>query len=515
MSSVMPSSADRPASAGASRRMASGAVWVIGLRFSMRFLGFANTAILARLLMPEDFGIVALATSSLAALEALGTFGMLLALIRYQDAGREHYDTAWTVNLIKGVVTTLIIVALAEPLAAAMSEPRLVPVMWVVGLANLLQSLENVGMIEFRKDLRFDVEFRYFAAIRVAGMVLTIAAAVILRDYWALIIGTVAQSVVRLILSYTMHPFRPRLSLKAWRAMFGFSLWAWLASLTTFVRRQGRTLIVGGRTDATGVGTFSMASELSHLSNSEIVQPIMRVLFSGLAKQNRDPEQFRATLSKAMGILLLMHLPVCVGLALVTEPLVRVLLGTAWLGMVPVMQILAVAAAFSLPRQMIGIALVAYGRPRLDAAAGTLYAAVELPLFIAGLWYGGVEGGAYVILGATVFDCVVSLSLGWRAFGLTPAGLIGRNLRTLAATAAMTGAVLLAGHGFADSGDFGPALVELLALSGLGAAVFVLVQMLLWWASGRPDGPETYGLTLAYERFGWLRRFGPPVRTTP
>src|SRR5688572_28508821 len=107
-------------------RMARGAAWMVALRFTIRGVGLASTLILARLLVPADFGLVAIATSILGLLEAMSEFSFDTALIRHPDATRRHYDTAWTLSIMRAAATALLLVVLAVPVAGLFEEPRLV-----------------------------------------------------------------------------------------------------------------------------------------------------------------------------------------------------------------------------------------------------------------------------------------------------------------------------------------------------------------------------------------------------
>ncbi|MDQ2695408.1 MAG: oligosaccharide flippase family protein, partial [Pseudomonadota bacterium] len=97
------------------RRMASGALWMVLLKLAMRGIGLISTIVLARLLVPQDFGLVAMATSLVVMLEMMSEFQFDMALIKDQQAADYHYNTAWTLNIIKGLVTGLLIVAIAYP----------------------------------------------------------------------------------------------------------------------------------------------------------------------------------------------------------------------------------------------------------------------------------------------------------------------------------------------------------------------------------------------------------------
>ena len=95
--------------------MAKGAAWMIGMRMTIRVLGVISMLILARLLAPSDFGLVALATLVMGVVETMGQFGFDNAIIQNQAANHRHYNTAWTLNLIRGLLSALMLVALAGP----------------------------------------------------------------------------------------------------------------------------------------------------------------------------------------------------------------------------------------------------------------------------------------------------------------------------------------------------------------------------------------------------------------
>ena len=107
------------------------------------------------MLVPEDFGIVALATAYIAIVEGLTALPMAQALIRFRDADRSLYDTAWTLSVLRGVAIALLILASAAPVAGLMDEPRLITVILVLALRPLLEGLINPRFIDFDKDLDF------------------------------------------------------------------------------------------------------------------------------------------------------------------------------------------------------------------------------------------------------------------------------------------------------------------------------------------------------------------------
>ncbi len=189
-------------------RLMSGSVWMIAMRWSMRLLGLVSTAILARLLTPEDFGLVAMAAIAVGLVEVFSQIGVELALIRHPNPQRRHYDTAWTFNLLTGLILGGLMVLVAPLAAAFFEEPRVEPVLWVLAAAPLVRGAVNIGIVDFRRDLRFAKDFQYNFITRIAGFVTTVTLALVFRNYWALVIGTMAHGVYGLIVSFFIHPYR-------------------------------------------------------------------------------------------------------------------------------------------------------------------------------------------------------------------------------------------------------------------------------------------------------------------
>ena len=171
---------------GVRRQLTVGAIWTAGGRIVSNLLGVVSTLVLARLLTPADFGLVALATAVLGVLELLRLFGFDSALIQNRAATHEHYNTAWTFNILLGGLVAAALVIVAPAAAAFYAEPRLFGVLLCLALATFVQGFENVGVIAFRRDLELHREFNLLLLKRVVVFAVTIPLAFALRNYWAL-----------------------------------------------------------------------------------------------------------------------------------------------------------------------------------------------------------------------------------------------------------------------------------------------------------------------------------------
>ena len=478
------------------RGMARGAAWMLAARLVDKVLGLLSTLFLARLLVPEDFGLVAIATAVIAFLALLANFSFEVALIQHPAPNRGHYDTVWTIGLIFGVAIALVLIAISYPLASFYNEPRLVAIMPVLALSALLGQLHNVGCVDFSRNLQFHKEFLLSLYRRILTVPITIALAYWLRDYWALIWGAAVTAAVGTLLTYAMHPFRPRWSLAYKAELFGFSKWLFLSNLLQFVYLRAGDFIIGKLRGAYELGLFTMANEFGSLPATELVAPINRAAFPGYSRLASDRANLIEVYLRVMGLIALVALPVGVGIALTAEIFVPLLLGSKWVGAIPLLQLMALAGAIVALWSNTSYVFLAIGRPgRVTMLSG--FQATTTVMFLIGFLLLDMQNGVgWAILAAAVafaasnlYVSHVDLKIGWRnAFAALYRPAIG--CAALVISVVWIQALL------------GPpaALVEELLALGLsiavGAAGYTVAVLAAWWLSGRPAGPESYAVEL-------------------
>ena len=242
------------------KRTMIGSAWMIGWRLASRGLGMASTLLLARILAPADFGLVAMATTFSASIEALSQIGVLDALVRHERKDRSLYDTAFTLNVIRGLATALIIAGAAPLVAEFFGEPRLALVLLVLALNFAAQGCENVGPVEFRRKLAFASQFRLMLIPRLLQIVVTVTLALLQGSYWALVAGIVAGRMASLAASYALHPYRPRASLVAWRSLAAFSAWSWAAALVRLAWNRMDAFVIGANLGSARLARISSAA---------------------------------------------------------------------------------------------------------------------------------------------------------------------------------------------------------------------------------------------------------------
>jgi lipopolysaccharide exporter len=493
-------------------RMAKGAAWMIALRFAIRAIGLVSMIILARLLVPADFGLVAIATALAGALAAMSEFGFQVALIQNQAADRRHYDTAWTLGIIRGLVVAGALAAAAAALAAMFADQRLEPMLLLLAVGVLLTSLENIAVVDFRKDLQFHREFVYRTIPKIASFAVAIPLAINLRNYWALVLGILISQLTGVLLSYGMCTYRPRLSLSVWRELIHFSKWVLLNNILYFAYHRVDTLVIGRFVGAHPLGLFRMAHEIASLPTTEMVAPIRAAILPGYAKLAADPDRLRASFAATFGTIVMLAVPVALGIALTADPLVRLVLGEKWLQAIPLLEVLCIAGVVNVCTANTWPVFIALGRPWINTALTALGIAVLIPLLFWSVPQAGPRGAAWSLVAAAAIVLTANLVATLRLLSVSGWELVTQIWRTLAAVTAMMAAMLGVGAGLPHGEGLLATAVSLACTVLAGATTYLMSLWLLCRLPGLREGPEQRAISLLQVCLGWASPPSMPFR---
>lgn len=485
-----------------------GALIMIGMRWTDRLIGFVSTLILARLLVPEDFGIIAMASIVVGLADMLLDMGVNIALIQNSKATQEDYDAAWTIRLIESLLGTLLVFFLAQPAAEYFRDARVADVIQVLAFSLLITGCENIGIVSFQKKMEFGREFYFFFLKRMAGFLVTISAALLLHSYWAMVVGALSGRAVGTLLSYVLHPMRPRLSLVRVKPILSFSIWNLARSIGAFLIDNLHRFFVGRRESAGVTGAYTLGCDIAAMPSSELLAPLGRVLFPLFVKLKDDLFRLKETYLLSLGILALVGVPAGTGMVLVGRELVLALLGEKWMATVPFIQIVGVISILN----SIGVSgislLLALGRAKVTALNAWLQILLFAVLAVIAFPEGGATTIALLRLVAGIAGIMfLAILLMQELPILRLTEMLGSVWRPCLASFMMA-IVLLSTPIPPDI----PPVAQLLAKVLLGAATYALCQLVLWRLAGCSYGPEAYLL----EKFKYgrtvLRLLGrPPV----
>lgn len=492
-------------SEGLAGRTARGAAWIVAARMAMRLFGFVNMLVLARLLAPADFGLVAVALTAMQLLQNFSDIGVSQAVVRFRDAGRGDLDTLFTLSALRGLAVAALMVV-AAPLAASFyGDPRMTALFAVAGLYPLATGFINPRFYEFERNLDFSKEFLSSALNKFAGVAVSIAIAVIFRSYWAIVIGLVVSGVVQLALSYLMRPYRPRFTLVAFRKVFGFAGWLTGVSFVAALNNKLDAFVLARAVGASGTGLYYVGVQLAEMTTNEIAAPMARAVYPGLAALQSEAARMRAGFLKGVEALAAVALPASIGFAFVAEDLIGLLFGEKWAEAVPVVEILTPVIGLQTLFVATQFYAMALGRTRLVFIREVVFFLIRFPLFVwASLAY-GLMGAVWASAACGLFHVALNLALYAQVARARFWEPLWRTRRSLAAVAAMAGWFVFLRPLVPAIAD-APAAFRLPADIVIGAGVYIAALAAFWRAEGRPDGIEAVALSVVARAVDRRRR---------
>lgn len=473
-------------------RTARGAGWIIGWRMTTRLLGVFSTLILVRLLLPSDFGVVTLAMSFLQGINSLSEVGVSEAIIRADRPDRSIYDAGFTINVIRSLATSIVMIALAIPLGHFFNNKHLANVIFVLSGIWALSGFENIGLIDFWRFLAFDKEFKIKILPRLLSIGVAIPAAFVWHSYWALVGAIGTSQVVTLILSYTMHPYRPRFGFAGVKQIAGFSFWMWVNSLIGLIGGRVTTVYIGRLFGAAGVGIYGVGVEVATLASAEIVAPLCRALFSGFAAARHEGDNGAETLLRVLSLMSLVIFPLSVGISLVAYPVIKLAFGPEWLKAVPIVEVMGVATTLTLFGSVSGMLFAAHSLVKTMVSMNFASMALRVALIVVLVPRYGLLGGALAVAAMDVAQQLLYLVMAVRRLKISLLLIVLRSIRPVLAVVIMSAVLVNLHLGWtAWSGDSQALGIKLAETIALGAVVYAASLIVLWLASGRPEGGET------------------------
>ncbi len=483
-------------------KTARGIGWMMLLKLVMQSLGLISTLILVRLLSPQDFGLVAMAMVFIAIMDIFSSFSFDVVLIQKQTAERKHYDTAWSFTLIFHLISALILLAIAYPASLYYEEPRVTNLIVILAVGLVITGFENIGVVDFRKNMEFDKEFRFRLIKKVAAFSVTIPLAFYWQNYWALIVGMLTAKITGLVLSYVMSSYRPRFDLSARSELMHFSKWLFFSNIFYAFRMRGADLIIGKVSGARALGLFSISYELSNLPSTELVAPINRVVFSAYSKLAGDLEAMRRGYLSVIGLIALVIIPAGVGIAACARLLVPILLGDKWVDATQLISILSFYGVLAALQTNVASVYIALGKPKILTWLHLLHLVVLLAVAVPAILSYGVLGAAWSYLGVALVLLPINYAVMFKTISLAPTRFLSQLWRPVISAALMYFSVNTVSTRFFDTSGGEPGFIQLLAVIVLGAAVYTVLVVSLWLLSKKPPGAESYVLNVIKAKMG-------------
>jgi O-antigen/teichoic acid export membrane protein len=455
-------------------RTVRGVLWNYGSFALSKAVVLVATAVLARLLAPEEFGIVAVATVAVVFLTVLQDLGLGPALIQRRGDIEKASNVVFTLNLLLGVSLTAIVYLIAPFVADYFREPTATPLLRVLGLTFAVESLGAVHLVRLQRELRFRRVFIPDVGRSVVKGAVSIGLAVGGMGAWSLIYGQLAGVIVGVLLSWVVFPWRPSFDIDSKLAKqlinFGLPLFGVEFMWVLFVNLD--YVIIGRQLGTESLGIYTLAYRLPELLVLGLMTVVNRVAFPAFSAMQEEEKGLRRGFLAAIHYVAMISLPLSVGLAIAADPIVRMMLGPEWLEAIPVLRVLAIFVLIASLINADGDVYKAVGRPDILLKLAVFHLAMLVPALLIGVQF-GLVGVAVGHLTASVISRAVRTIVISRFLGV-PIGSIARQWRS----PVIGGAVLAVMAGTAMYLTAGMAEIVILAATVIAGAIGYTV--VLW-----------------------------------
>ncbi len=476
---------------GLSGKLAKGAAWVAATRLLINLLGLANTLLLARLLTPADFGVVAIAGTVSFIVTSLTELSLAQSLIQHRNPEEEHFHSVWTLNLARSAILTVLILALAWPVAWFYSDPRIAPLMIAVGAGAFLTGALNPKLIIFQRNLVFWQDFVLNVSQKVVGLAVAVTIALLLRNYWAIVSGILAAQACAVVCSFLLIPYRPKLQLRRAKELLSFSIWLSLGQAINTINWRSDHLAIGYFLGNAPLGYYTIGDTLAVLPTREATAPLAQTLFPGFSRINDDPVRLRSAYQRAQTLLCAVALPLGFGFALIAKPMVLLTMGEAWLPTVMIIQFLSGIFALQTLASSLQPLAMAMGATRSLFTRDMINFGIRIPFLIAGMIFYGIPGVIVARCISGTASTIINMAMVKRLLSLSITAQLMANARALTSTVAMVALVTLWDRWIGEGTDPGFLISKILILFVAAASVYLATTVGLWLLAGRPVGPES------------------------
>jgi O-antigen/teichoic acid export membrane protein len=372
------------------KKTISGLFWSALSQGGKQVSQFVITAILARLLSPADFGLVAMATVFTGFAMIFGELGISSALIQKQDLDEDHWSSAFWLNLLVGFFLAIIFYFSAPFIALFYKKPELVCILQVLSINFILVSFAIIQQTILTKEMNFrSLMVRDIFAVLVSG-VLGIVLALRGWGVWSLIVQTLTFSIVNGLLLWILSKWRPKfiISLLAIRDIFHFSANMTGFQIVNYFGRNIDQLLIGKFLGTQALGYYSLAYKLMLLPLQNISWVISRVMFPAFSSIQNNIEKSRLTYLSMIKAVSLVALPLMFCMLALAAPFIKTVLGEQWMGVVLILKILCFCGMIQSVATNMGNVIMAQGRADLQFKLGTLGMGVSAISVFCGIKWG-------------------------------------------------------------------------------------------------------------------------------
>lgn len=469
------------------QKAATGMIWTAVQRYSTMLVGFISSIILARLLMPEDYGAIGMLAIFMSLAEVLMDAGFDSALIQKKNPTSTDYSTVFIFNIGMSVVVYAVIFLSAPAIATFYRMQILCKVLRVQGLVIFINAFSIIQRNQIRKKLRFKKLSKITITTSIISLIVTVVMAYLGCGVWALVVQNIVAAFVPCVFFWVTTDWHPtwNYSWKSFKELFGFGSFMFLTHLLTTFSQRISGLLVGRWFDSTTMGYYSKASTTAQYATLSVSGVMIQTTYPLYASVQDDKERLINMVKRITSTLAYITVPMLALLILVAKPLFVLLYSDRWLACVPFFQILCVGGMAGCLQSVNQQTIAAIGKSKVFFIWTVVKQSVGIALQVVGLIVWGMRGLLVGNVLSSWFSYLVNISMvskhvGYKSF---------RQLKDLAPIFIVSAFAVLAGY-------FGSSFLGLgLYSDGIVKALIFLAVYLGWSFVFKPEAYK-YSLSI-------------------
>jgi O-antigen/teichoic acid export membrane protein len=466
----------------------TGAAWMLITRVLVKSLGLISSVVLARLLAPVDFGLVAIAMSIYAFILLFGSVGFNSALIHKAEATNHDYDAVWSMGIIFGFFAGVVFMLNANNIAIFFNDERLIPIVYCVSILFVINGFVNTGVVKFQRELNFKRELKFQIIPKLISFFSTLALAYFLQNYWALVIGMLTHQLMITITSYAMSRYRPTFRISGIKKLFNFSKWIMLNQFFYYVNNKSMDLIVGKLISTRASGLYSISLEIASIPVTEVVAPINKSAFPAYSRAQKDLSKLQELFLQTITLIGYISIPAVVGLFFVIDIFVPVVLGEQWKNTIVIIEYLSIASLFLGLSSNAGYLLISLGKPYISTFNAFFRTLLLITSAIVLIQFYGLSGAAMGMTVSSIAGFFLAYSFTAYYSQLNIFTMLAVFLKPLVASLVMAlSLTLLKEQYFVDL-----SLLSLVITVFVGIIVYCFTLFSVWLLLGKPQGIESF-----------------------
>lgn len=454
-----------------------GVVWSAITGWGRQAIAFIVFFLLARLLGPETFGLIAMASVFMAFIQVFADQGFTEALIQRHQLDREHLDTAFWTNLGIGLLITVFCVGTAGSIADLFKQPELTSIIRWLSLSFLLRSLSSVQEAIFRRDLAFKIlAIRSLVAVVIGGMV-GVTMAFMGYGVWSLVGQQIVNSLVQILVLWWSSDWRPgfKVSASHFKDLFSFGLNVVGMNVLDFINSRADDFLIGYFLGSVALGYYSVAYRIMTIVIDLLTNVINQVAIPAFSRLQKEPERLRNAFYTVTKLTSLVSFPIFLGMAALAPELIRALVGSKWLPSIPVIQVLAFIGLLHSVYYFNATVIMAMGKPSWKLFINFTNSIANLISFTIAVQWGIVAvAAAFVIRGYVLSP--IEIWVVWRLIRVNAFTYLSNYIAPLTGSLVMTAAILGIKYFFSS---FLNLYILIAVCMGIGSLVYGLTVFLM------------------------------------